>query len=104
MPTEVHFSGMFADQQQPSIEVPYKGLSYSMLSRGGVTIMVAPLNRPILEYSTIQVWISNGSKQAVRISPQSFEVRFGSQPMTAGTSDNEVLSEIQQRATHKDLS
>ncbi len=98
------FAAMSASQQQPSVEIPYKGLSYSMLSRGGVTIMAAPLNRPILEYSTVQVWISNGSKQPVRVSPQSFEVRFGSQAMIPGTSENEVLAEIQQRATHKDLS
>src|SRR5436309_7642513 len=61
--------------QQPSVEIPYKGLSYSMLSKAGVTVMVAQLNRSILEYSTVQVWISNGSRQTVRISPQFFEVR-----------------------------
>jgi hypothetical protein len=89
--------------QQPSIEVPYRGLTYSMMSRGGVTVMVAPLNRMILEYQTVQVWISNGSKSYVRIAPQQFEVRQQGTVMLAGTSDDTVIDEIQQRARPKDL-
>ena len=92
-----------AARQQPSIEVPYRGLTYSMMSKGGVTVMVAPLNRMILEYQTVQVWISNGSKSYVRIAPQSFEVRQQGAPMLAGASDDKVMDEIQQRARPKDL-
>src|ERR1039457_3767638 len=88
--------------QQPSIEVPYKGLTYSMMSKGGVTVMGAPLNRMILEYQTVQVWISNGSKSYVRIAPQFFEVRQQGLPMLAGTSDDTVVAEIPQRARPKD--
>jgi hypothetical protein len=93
----------FLLQQQPSIEVPYKGLTYSMMSRGGVTVMVAPLNRTILDYQTVQVWISNGSKSYVRIGPQNFEVRQQGLPILAGTSDDTVIAEIPQRARPKDL-
>lgn len=91
------------ERQQPSIEVPYKGLTYSMMSRGGITVMVAPLNRTILEYQTVQVWISNGSKSYVRVAPQSFEVRQQGLAMLPGTSDDAVIEEIQQRAKPKDL-
>src|SRR6266850_552476 len=70
--------------QQPSVEVPYRGLSYAMLSKQGVTVMVAQLHRTILEYSTVQVWISNGSKFPVRVSPMYFDVRMeGGPPMQA---------------------
>lgn len=91
--------------QQPSVEIPYKGLSYSMLAKGGVTIMVAPLNRIILEYTTLQVWISNGSNRAVRISPQFFEARFDGKPneLTAGANDNLVVKDIHDRAKSKDM-
>src|SRR5580658_8271887 len=83
-----------APRQQPSIEVPYRGMTYSMMSRGGITVMVAPLNRMILEYQTVQVWISNGSKAYVRVAPQQFEVRQQGTAMLAGTSDDTVMDEI----------
>src|SRR6266478_4816297 len=91
--------------QQQSVEIPYKGLSYSMLSKGGVTVMVAQLNRNILEYSTVQVWISNGSRQSVHVSPQFFELHQEgtSSAMLNGMNDNEVLNDIKQRAKSKDL-
>jgi hypothetical protein len=100
--------------QQKSIEMPYKGLSYSMLAKGGVTVMVAQLNRNILEYSTVQVWISNGSNRLVRISPQVFEVRqearqeaggpnHATSAMINGVDDNVILNDIQEHAKSKDL-
>jgi len=88
--------------QQHSVEMPYRGLSYSMLAKQGVTVMVAPLNRTILEYSTIQVWISNGSKKPVHVAPQFFEIR--QDPGTAminGSLEDSVLDEIQQRSNSK---
>ena len=55
----------FTTQQRPSappaIEVPYKGRTFSMASRDGVTVMIAPLERTILEYGTAQVWIANNT-------------------------------------------
>jgi hypothetical protein len=94
--------------QQRSIEMPYHGLSYSMLAKSGVTVMVAQLNRSILEYATVQVWISNGSKRTVRIAPQFFELRqepagAASGPMINGTDEDRVLNDIQEHAKAKDL-
>lgn len=91
-----------------TIEVPYRGLRYSMLSRNGVTVMIAPLERTILEYSTAQVWVSNGSKRVVRISPQSFSMRAEApgreEPRTfPGSPEGTVLAEIMQRARSRDM-
>ena len=97
------------DQKSPpAIEVPYKGLRYSMLSRGGVTVMIAPLDRAILEYSTAQVWVSNGSKSVVRVNPQAFsmsvETAGQSEPRTMpGTAEGTVLNEILKRARSHDV-
>jgi hypothetical protein len=90
--------------QQHSVEMPYHGLSYSMLAKQGVTVMVAPLNRTILEYSTIQVWISNGSQKTVHVAPQFFEVRQDAgTPMLNGSLEDQVLDEIHDRANSKAL-
>ncbi len=94
--------------------MPYHGLAYSMLAKNRVTVMVAQLNRNILEYSTVQVWVSNGSNRSVRISPLLFEVRQEAHQQAAaadtpaallinGSNDNQVLADIQQRAKAKDL-
>ncbi len=93
-----------AQKGPPAIEVPYKGLRYSMLSRGGVTVMMAPLDRNILEYSTAQVWISNGSNRPVRVSPQFFRMVFdGSSEPLKGTPDNTVLNDVMKRAKPHDI-
>lgn len=97
-----------AQKSPPAIEVPYKGLRYSMLSRGGVTVMIAPLDRAILEYSTAQVWVSNGSKSVVRVSPQAFsmsvEAAGQSEPRTMpGAAEGAVLNEILKRARSHDM-
>src|ERR1022692_2061291 len=94
--------------QQHSIEMPYKGLAYSMLAKAGVTVMVAQLNRSILEYATVQVWISNGSKRALHVAPQFFELRqetAAPRPaaMINGTNEDLVLNDIQEHAKAKDL-
>ena len=93
-----------AQKGPPAIEVPYKGLRYSMLSRGGVTVMMAQLDRNILEYSTAQVWVSNGSKGPVRISPQAFLMGLeGSPEQITGTPDSAVLDDIMKRARAHDV-
>ena len=90
--------------QQHSIEMPYKGLAYSMLAKAGVTVMVAQLNRSILEYATVQVWISNGSKRALHVAPQFFELRQEPDaPMINGTNEDRVMNDIQEHAKAKDL-
>ncbi len=91
-----------------AIEVPYRGLRYSVLSKGGVTVMIAPLDRTILEYSTAQVWVSNGSDHPVRVSPESFSMRLdapgSNEPrVIRGTPEGTVVTEVLRRARAKDM-
>src|SRR5947209_7635121 len=82
----------------PAIEVPYKGRTFSMASRDGVTVMIAPLERTILEYSTAQVWISNTSPRALPIAPQGFAATVEGGNVSAAAQDTVVLREIQRHA------
>lgn len=87
----------------PSIEVPYKGLRFAMVSRDGVTVMIAALQRSIADYSTAQVWISNNSGRPLPIAPQAFTRTAEGEPPLAATADGVVLRDIQRRARHRDI-
>lgn len=91
-----------------TIEVPYRGLEYSMLSKEGVTVMIAPLDLSILKYSAAHVWITNGSTLTVQVSPQGFSARARSprQPQPAnyvGVSEVLVVNEALKRARFGDI-
>jgi len=90
------------------IEVPYRGLEYSMLSKDGVTVMIAPLDLSILKYSAAHVWITNGSSRTVQVSPQVFTARARSprQPQPAnyaGVSAALVVNEALKHARFGDI-
>ena len=91
-----------------TIEVPYRGLDYSMLSKEGVTVMIAPLDLSILNYSAAHVWITNGSSRTIPVSPQVFTARARSpkQPQPAeisGLSEALVVREVLRRARFRDI-
>ena len=48
------------------------GLKYKALTRGGVTIMFAPLPTRVMGYSILQVAISNGSSTSWSFKPEDF--------------------------------
>jgi hypothetical protein len=54
------------------IEFESGGLRYQTLTKNGVTIMYAHLPAVVREYATIQVAVSNGTKQPVIIRPEDF--------------------------------
>ncbi len=54
------------------IEFESGGLRYQTLTKNGVTIMYAHLPATVREYATIQVAVSNGTKQPVIIRPEDF--------------------------------
>ena len=54
------------------LEFESGGLKYKALTRGGVTIMFAPLPTRILGYSILQVAISNGSPVSWSFKPEDF--------------------------------
>ncbi len=96
-----------------AIEVPYRGLEYSMLSKDGVTVMVAPLELSILKYSAAHVWVTNGTSRAIQVSPQAFTVtarhvsgRHQRQPKPAeyaGAAEGLVVEEVMRKARFGDV-
>jgi hypothetical protein len=91
-----------------SIEVPYRGLDYSMLSKGGVTVMIAPLDLTILHYAAAHVWITNGSSRTILVSPQAFVARARTpkqaQPAEfPGSADNKVVNDVMEHARFNDV-
>lgn len=94
--------------QAQTIEVPYRGLEYSMLSKEGVTVMIAPLDLSILKYSAAHVWITNGSSRSVVVSPQGFTARARGPKQRepaqyAGLSEALVVKEVLRRARFGDI-
>ncbi len=91
-----------------AINVPYRGLDYSMISKGGLTVMVAPMSLSILNYSAAHVWVTNGSGRPVHLEPQSFVARTRSarqaQPAEfAALSDAIVVKQVMDRAKFNDI-
>ncbi len=91
-----------------SIEFPYRGLDYSMTSKGGITVMVAPLSLSLLNYSAAHVWVTNGSKRTIRVEPQFFAARARplKQPAAGdyqAVSDNVVVGQVMNRARLGDI-
>ena len=101
---------VYAQAQRPAqtIEVPYRGLNYSVLSKGGVTVMIARLELSILKYSAAHVWITNGSSCPIQVGPQFFSAKARSprlpQPFkTVGLPEDLVVREVMKRARFSDV-
>jgi hypothetical protein len=64
---------MFAAAMNAQV-IPFEsgGLSYKALTRGGVTIMFAPLSLKIQNYAVLQIAISNGSPVSWTFKPEDF--------------------------------
>jgi hypothetical protein len=77
------------------LEFESAGLKYKALTRGGVTIMFAPLPTKVLGYTILQVAISNGSPVSWSFKPEDFgfEQEGGQriQAVSAGTVVKQLL-------------
>jgi len=85
------------------LEFESAGLKYKALTRGGVTIMFAPLPTKVLGYTILQVAISNGAPVSWSFKPEDF--RFESvdgqriQAVSAGT----VVKQLLEHASRGDV-
>lgn len=91
-----------------SIQFPYRGLDYSMVSKEGITVMVAPMKLSILNYSAAHVWVTNGSKAVVHLDPRFFVARARGPRQTepadfAAVSDSVIVADVMQRARLDDV-
>lgn len=85
------------------LEFESGGLKYKALTRGGVTIMFAPLPTRVLGYTILQVAISNGSPVAWSFKPEDFRFeRDGGQRIQA-VSAGTVVKQLLDHASRGDV-
>lgn len=86
-----------------SIQFESGGLLYQAQTRGGVTVMVAPLQSRILGYSIVQVAISNGSTEAHKIVPEKFRFERDGGAAIQALSARGVVTDVLNRAGRDDI-
>ena len=80
--------------------IPFEsnGLQYKTLTKGGVTVMFAPLPAHLKEYSIMQVSLSNGSPISWTVKPEDFSYRQSDgtvwQASTALSVVNSLLAKV----------
>lgn len=85
------------------LEFESGGLKYKALTRGGVTIMFAPLPTKVLGYTILQVAISNGSPVSWSFKPEDFRFeREGGQRIQA-VSAGTVVKQLLDHASRGDV-
>ena len=86
------------------LEFESGGLKYKALTRGGVTIMFAPLPTKVLGYTILQVAISNGAPVSWSFKPEDFRFeREGGQTIQA-VSAGTVVRQLLDHASRGDVS
>jgi hypothetical protein len=85
------------------IEFESGGLKYQTLTKGGVTIMYAHLAATVRDYVTIQVAVSNGTRQPVIIRPEDFTWNPESGPAIHPVAARIVVREMLSKARRDDV-
>ena len=85
------------------LEFESGGLKYKALTRGGVTIMFAPLPAKVLGYTILQVAISNGSPTSWSFRPEDFRFERESGQNIQAVSAGTVVKQLLDRASRGDV-
>lgn len=85
------------------IEFESNGLVYQTLTRGGVTIMFAPLPTHIKDYTIVQVAISNGSAVSWSIKPEDFSFERADGTVISGSPAKVVVQRLMQTGSRGDV-
>src|SRR5581483_3215696 len=89
--------------QAQVIEFDSNGLKYQALTRSGVTVMYAPMQSHLHEYSIIQVAVSNGSAGPYVIRPEDFSyIRPDGSVLRASPARN-VIAMLFQKGSGNDV-
>src|SRR5689334_5110990 len=80
------------------LEFESGGLKYKALTRGGVTIMFAPLPTKVLGYTILQVAISNGSPVSWSVKPEDFRFEREDGQRIQAVSAGTVVKQLLDRA------
>jgi hypothetical protein len=86
--------------------IPFEsgGLMYKALTRGGVTIMFAPLSLKIQNYAVLQIAISNGSPVAWTVKPEDFRFEPDSGAGIEALPARTVVQRLLNKAGRSDIS
>jgi len=79
------------------------GLKYKALTRGGVTIMFAPLPTKVLGYTILQVAISNGSPVSWSFRPEDFRFEQDGGQRIQAVSAGTVVKQLLDHASRGDV-
>lgn len=85
------------------IEFESNGLRYQTLSKNGVTIMYAHMSTQLREYSIVQAAVSNGSKIATTVRPESFSFLLEDGRNVSGTPADTVISMLLDKGSRGDV-
>jgi hypothetical protein len=80
------------------------GLRYQALSRGGVTIMIAPLPARIHDWIIYQVAITNGSPVAWEVKPEDFRFEREDGTVVPALAAHDVVETMINKASRSDAS
>jgi hypothetical protein len=98
------FSATFGGVSQAQI-IPFEsgGLHYKALTRGGLTIMFAPLQLHVQNYTVLQVSISNGSPITWPVKPEDFRFESSSGGEVVAIPAGEVVLTLLKKASRGDV-
>jgi len=85
------------------LEFESGGLKYKALTRGGVTIMFAPLPTKVLGYTILQVAISNGSPVSWSFRPEDFRFEQDGGQRIQAVSAGTVVKQLLDHASRGDV-
>jgi hypothetical protein len=85
------------------LEFESGGLKYKALTRGGVTVMFAPLPTKVLGYTILQVAISNGSPTSWSFKPEDFRFERESGQNIQAVSAGSVVKQLLDHASRGDV-
>lgn len=85
------------------LEFESGGLKYKALTRGGVTIMFAPLPTRVLGYTILQVAISNGSPTSWSFKPEDFRFEQDGGRRIQAVSAGTVVKQLLDHASRGDV-
>jgi hypothetical protein len=89
--------------QAQVIEFESNGLTYQTLTKGGVTIMYAPLPTHIKDYAIIQIAVSNGSPIAWTLKPEDFSFERTDGEVVPGAPAKSVVLRLMQKGGRTDV-
>ena len=85
------------------IEFDSGGLRYQTLTKGGLTVMFAPLPTHVREYTILQIAVSNGSPISWSVRPEDFYFQKPDGTMLEALPARTVIESLMERASRSDV-